>query len=316
MTDWRPSGSVAAAERRARLLARVRTYFEQTGALCVDTPALGAATATDPHIASIPAGDGGWLHTSPEFCMKRLLAAGYPDIYAICRVFRGGESGPRHLAEFTMLEWYRLGFALSDIIADTLALFAQVLPEITVAEPEFLDYRDAFLHHAGLDPFETGAGQLAEAVGADARLRATLAGDVNAWLDLLLATAVVPRFATDRLTIVRHYPASQAALARLCPADARFADRFEVFAGDLELANGYVELTDPGEQAARMDGDLDARRRRGLPRVPRDERLLAALTAGLPACAGVALGIERLQMLADRTSDIRHVVAFNAEYPP
>lgn len=313
MADWRPGGSVAAARRRARLLERIRDYFERTGALSVDTPALGAATATDPNIASIPAGNGGWLQTSPESCMKRMLAAGYPDIYSVCRVFRAAESGPRHLPEFTLLEWYRHGHLLSGIVADTLALLAHVLPEWMAAEPETLDYRDAFLRHAGLDPLEAGVAELARAAGADARLSAALADDRDAWLDLLFATVVSPRFAADRLTIVRHFPASQAALARLCPADGRVADRFEVFAGDLELANGYVELTDPAEQAARMDADLAARRRRDLPPVPRDERLLAALKAGLPGCAGVALGVERLQMLAERTGDIRNVVAFAAE---
>jgi elongation factor P--(R)-beta-lysine ligase len=309
MTDWRPSGTLAAAQERARLLRRVREYFAAHDVLEVDTPAIGTATVTDPHIASIPAGSGGWLQSSPEYHMKRLLAAGYPDIYSIARVFRDGEYGTRHLPEFTMVEWYRLGFDLAAIVDDAIELIRAVLDR-PLPLHDVLDYRDAVLAATGLDPLTAGADTLAEAAGADPALRTSLGDDRDAWLDLLVATRVVDSFRPDGMTVVRHFPASQAALARLCPADRRVADRFEIYLGACELANGYVELTDAREQSARMDRDLVERRRRGLPPVPRDARLLAALEAGLPACAGVALGFERLHMLAAGLDDIKNVVPF------
>ncbi|HEX5786571.1 MAG TPA: EF-P lysine aminoacylase EpmA [Woeseiaceae bacterium] len=315
MADWRPSGDAATARRRAILLRRVHRFFAGRGVLPVDTPALGAASVTDPSIASIAAGGGRWLQPSPEYYMKRLLAAGYPDIYAVCRVFRDGEHGCRHLPEFTLVEWYRRGFDLPRIEADTTALIAHVLPGHFAAPPEYVEYCDAFSRHAGIDPLGAPTAALAAAAGAHGNLAAALGEDRDAWLDLLLATVVAPRFAADRLTVLRHYPASQAALARLCPDDPRVADRFEVFAGDLELANGYVELTDAAEQARRMDRDRAIRHERGLPAMPRDHRLLAALAAGLPPAAGVALGFERLQMLADGASDIKNVVAFPGDLP-
>lgn len=312
VTAWRPSGGIAAAKQRATLLGRARDWFDGEGVTAVDTPALGAATVTDPNIRSIAVGNTGWLQTSPEHYMKRLLAAGYPDIYSIARVFRDGEAGSRHLREFTLIEWYRKDFGLARIIDDTLALIAHVLGQPR-RPPELIEYRDALRRHAGVDPLTATVGDLQDAAGADARLKTAVGEDRDAWLDLLMATVVSSRFTSDGLTVVRHYPASQAALARLCPADPSLADRFEIFAGTLELANGYVELTDPVEQAARMEADLATRQRRALPSVPRDRRLLAALDAGLPACAGVALGFERLQMLAAGSDDIRNVVSFAGE---
>jgi lysyl-tRNA synthetase class 2 len=310
MPDWRPSGDVAAATARAALLGRIRGWFAAQGVLAVDTPALGRATATDPNIASFEVAHTGWLQTSPEYYMKRLLAAGYPDIYSISRVFRAGEAGTRHLPEFTLVEWYRRDFDLDAIVRDSLDFLGHVLEQRYGGEPEIVDYRDLLLRHAGVDPLDCTPDDLARAAGADRRLRTSLGADRDAWLDLLAATVVAPRFAADAVTVVRHYPASQAALARLCPADPRVADRFEVYVGDLELANGYVELTDAAEQAARMASDREIRARRGLPAVPADERLLAALAAGLPPCAGVALGLERLQMLAAGCTDIKNVVTF------
>ena len=164
--------------------------------------------------------------------------------------------------------------------------------------------------HAGLDPATCTIDELAVASNADQRLRASLGEHRDAWLDLVLTLQVIPRFADDALTVLTHYPASQAALARLCPANASVADRFEIFYGAMELANGYVELGDATEQTVRMDNDLRIRRALGRAPVPRDEHLLAALEHGLPDCAGVALGLERLHMLAANTDDIRDVVCF------
>lgn len=320
MSDWRPSTGPDVAASRAALMRRVRASFEAAGVLEVDTPVLGSAAVSDTQIETLEIARSAvselplFLHTSPEFCMKRLLAGGYPDIFSICRVFRDGETGRSHQPEFTMIEWYRLGMDLDGIIEDTLQLIQRVLgDEAPDAKPSQLDYRDAVFDATGLDPLTANASTLANALDADGRLRAALGQEKDDWLDLLLATRVIPGFSEDRLTVLRHYPASQAALARLCPRDPAVADRFEVFLGGMELANGYVELTDATEQAARIAADNEDRARRGRPVRPVDSGLLAALESGLPDCAGVAMGFERLQMIHDKTDDIRNVLTFAFE---
>ena len=296
-------------------MRRIRAYFAAENVLEVDTPALSAASGSDPNIESLvvrsnlaPDRDL-FLHTSPEFYMKRLLAAGYPDIYSVCRVFRDGEAGDRHQPEFTLLEWYRIGFGFTDIIEDTCEVIANALQ---LADPSVdrLDYAQAFDQYAGLDPLHAPVDKLAAAVHADSDLRETLGEDRDAWLDLVLSTRVVPCFASDRLTVITHYPASQAALARMCPLNAEVADRFEVFYGDTELANGYVELTDAEEQARRIDDELARRQKAGQPVNAPDTAFLAALKSGMPRCAGVAVGVERLQMVLDKTADIADVITF------
>ncbi|MEO1202630.1 MAG: EF-P lysine aminoacylase EpmA [Pseudomonadota bacterium] len=311
MTDWRPGSGLDTARHRAFLLSRARRYFGERGTLEVDVPALADATATDPNIESFVVDDGAFLQTSPEAYMKRLLAAGYPDIYSICRVFRRGETGRRHLREFTLIEWYRLGFDLDAIIEDTVSFIATVLDrDALVAMMTIHDYRDIFMQTLNVDPLAAGIDELAEAAGADAALRRSLGADRDAWLDLLLSTQIAPAFNERGLTVLRNFPASQASLARLSPDDEAVAERFEVFLGDLELANGFVELTDAIEQSVRMDRDIDRRLSLGRRPVPRDERLVAALASGLPACSGVAVGFERLHMIAAASNDIRSVVTF------
>ena len=314
MSDWQPASGPGAAARRARMKQRIRAYFAAAHVLEVDTPVLSPYAVSDPQIESLEitrcqvSGRPLYLHTSPEFCMKRLLAADYPDIYSMCRVFRDGESGRLHQPEFTMLEWYRLGMGLDEIVADTVGVISAALDrDIDV---DNVEYRDAFIAACGLDPFVADIASLAEAAEADDALRAAVGDERDDWLDLVLATRVTPQFAPDHLTVLRHYPASQAALARLCPDDNAVADRFEVFLGPVELANGYVELTDSGEQLRRIEADNVARRRRGRPVRPVDELLLAALDSGLPDCAGVALGLERLLMLFNKTDDIGNVITF------
>jgi lysyl-tRNA synthetase class 2 len=319
MTQWRPSAGPEAAAARAAMLQRVRNAFTEARVLEVDTPALSPFAISDTQIESLEIHQSAvsarplFLHTSPEFCMKRLLAAGYPDIYSICRVFRDGESGQKHQPEFTMIEWYRLGFELPDIIDDSLRVIRAAMASAAPSGVRQFDYRQLFIDSIGLDPLLAPIGELAEAAGADSQLKASLADERDDWLDLLLATQVAPGFTADSLTVVSHYPASQAALARLCPADARVADRFEIFLGTIEIANGYVELTDSREQRLRIQADNAARQRRGRRQRPVDATLLAALEHGLPACAGVAMGLERLQMLHDDTDDIRDVITFAFE---
>ena len=316
MTDWRPASGPEVALQRAALLQRLRSRFAAESVLEVSTPTLSAAAATDVQIESLKVSSvlnaaSLYLHTSPEFHMKRLLASGYPDIYSICRVYRDGELGRNHQPEFTMIEWYRLGFGLRDIITDTLQAIATALDDATLADNvKVIDYGSAFMDVCGVDPARTSIDGLASAAGADDELRTMLGDDRDAWLDLILSTRIAPTFIPDQLTVVQHYPASQAALAQTCPSDASVADRFEVFMGSLELANGYVELTDASIQAERIANDQVARKHRGQPVRPHDEALLAALESGLPDCAGVAMGLERLQMMHDKTDDIRNVVTF------
>ena len=320
MTGWQSSSPAGAARRRAALLQRARDYFTAEDVLAVDTPALCTGIGSDPNTEALAvttlAGDEYFLHSSPEFCMKRLLADGYPDIYSICRVYRDGESGPQHLLEFTMIEWYRLEFGLGEIVRDTLRLIAQCIDNPALAETaDTYDYRDAFLRFAGVDVLQAGPDELAERVGADARLRSALGAHREGWLDLIQCTLIAPQFASDRLTVLQHYPANMAALARLCPEDARLADRFEVFIGRRELANGYVELTDADEQRERIARETEQRRRDGRRTGPADTALLQALESGLPECAGVAVGVERLQMVLDQTDNIADVVTFTTGSP-
>jgi len=294
-----------------------RRFFAERAVLEVDTPLLSRTTVSDPHIESVAStlgrkpGRSYFLQTSPEFFMKRLLCAGYPDIYQICKAFRDGEAGRRHSPEFTLVEWYRRSFSMRQIMEETVAFIAALIePRRTTTPPGFIEYRDAFGRYADVDPQQSPVDALAEAAGADRRMIQSLGEDRDAWLDLLLTMRVVPQFATGGLTVLYHYPASQAALARLCPTDSALADRFEVFYGDLELANGFVELGDANEQARRFERDRSLRRQRDQPVHSADRRLIAALQAGLPECAGVAVGFDRLLMIDGMSQDIRQVQSF------
>ena len=319
MTGWRPTSGPQVARSRAAILQRLRASFDTESVLEVDTPALSTAAVSDVNIESLEVRSklteaSLYLHTSPEFCMKRLLASGYPDIYAICRVYRDGELGHRHQPEFTMVEWYRLGFGLADIIANTLEVIAAALHDPKLADDVLvIDYLQAFIDVGGVDPLQASIDELANAADADDALRQALGDARDDWLDLILSTKIAPSFAADKLTVLQHYPASQAALAQICPDDASVADRFEVFMGPVELANGYVELTDAGVQATRIADDQAKRKSRGQAIRPQDSSLLAALESGLPTCAGVAMGLERLQMMHDKTDDIRDVISFPFE---
>jgi len=316
MSRWRPTSGPETAKRRATILRRSRQYFDAQSVMEVDTPALSTAAVSDVQIESMSVSSTLsnaplFLHTSPEFCMKRLLASGYPDIYSICRVFRDGEAGRLHQPEFTMIEWYRLGFQLDEVIADAIAAIAHAMGDQAQIEAfAVVQYQDIFLDVLGVDPMTATIDTLAKAADADADLQEALGSERDDWLDLLLATQIAPTFPPDKLTVVTHYPATQAALARLCSNNPQSADRFEVFMGSVELANGYVELTDVAVQTGRIAADQAQRKRQGLIERPHDESLIAALDSGLPSCAGVAVGLERLQMMHDKTDDIRDVIPF------
>ena len=243
--------------------------------------------------------------------MKRLLAAGSGPIYQLCKVFRDGEAGRRHNPEFTLLEWYRPGFDHHQLMDEVAALVTAVFDPVSPGTVEKLTYEEAFVRHAGINPLDADAVQLAECARAHGIDSHGLdPHSVTDWCDLLLTHRVEPHLGQGHLTFLYDYPAAQAALARLRPDRPQVAERFELYLNGIELANGFHELGDAREQRQRFEHDLAARTRLGLPLPPPDERLLAALHAGLPDCAGVALGIDRLVMLATGASSIAEVIAF------
>jgi elongation factor P--(R)-beta-lysine ligase len=315
-SDWQPTATLEALRVRAETLASIRCFFADREVLEVETPALSAAAVTDLHLHSVACRldlddrRTRYLQTSPEYAMKRLLAAGSGAIYQICKVFRDGERGRRHNPEFTMLEWYRPGWDHHRLMDEVDELLQTTLG---VEAGERVSYADAFRRHAGVDPHAASDGELRSRVAA-LGVSDVSELDRDDLLNLLLSHTVEARLGAGRPTFMFDYPASQAALARVRPGDPPVAERFEVFLDGLELANGFHELADPGEQRRRFEADLDERRRRGLPQVPMDERLLAALSSGLPDCAGVALGVDRLIMLRLGTADIADVIAFPIEH--
>ena len=311
---WRPNSGPETAQSRAAMLQAARRYFADQGVLEVTTPVLVGAGVTDPAIDGFEVcadGKMAMLQTSPEYSMKRLLAAGYPDIYQVCPVFRLGEHGRHHACEFTMIEWYRHDFDLAAIIDDALSLANKLLDGPGLRAPTIVDYCDAFAGAMSLDPLSTPVAKIADALGADDTLRASLGNDRDAWLDLAMSTRVASEFDDDRLTAIRHYPASQASLARLCPANPAVADRFEIYLGAIELANGFVELADADEQLRRFEADRGKRAADGKPDVPVDTKLIEALRAGLPDCAGVALGLDRVLMIAEGRDNVADVATFS-----
>ena len=312
---WRPTAALEALRLRAALLGQVRAHFAATGALEVDTPVLVRAAVTDVHLESLRVVDSagreaGYLQTSPEYAMKRLLCAGAPDIFQVAHVFREGERGRRHNPEFTMVEWYRHDIDHHALMDEVDALLRRLLaPHVSLGPTVRVTYAEAFAAALGLDPLTADAARLRHAItSAGGSVPDTFAdGDRDDLLDLAMGTLVTERFPAGRITLLYDFPASQAALARV---RGPVASRFEAFYGPLELANGFHELGDAREQRARFAADLDARQRRGRPPHALDERLLAALTAGLPGCAGVALGFDRVAMVAAGARCIDEVVAF------
>lgn len=321
MSDWRPTASLDALRLRARLYATIRAFFAEREMLEAETPVLSMAGNTDPNIESFSLEFSGrtdgaprtrWLRTSPEFALKRLLAAGVGDCYELGRVFRNGEAGGRHNPEFTMLEWYRIGWDHHRLIDETVDLVQTAMALVgRKANATITTFRDLYRERLGLDPFTAD----------DAELRAAL-GDIEIdssglnrddWLDLLMTHRLQPGFGRDAILVVRDYPASQSALAKIRVgqgSEPAVAERFELYLGTLELANGYHELTDADEQRARFLRDHETRAMRDVVQPPLDEGLLAAMAFGLPACAGVALGVERLLMAMTDTDRIADVLAF------
>ena len=303
---------------RAAVNALFRLYFAERDVLEVETPILSEAGNTEPNIESFTTtftghSDAGsrtrWMRTSPEFPLKRLLAAGVGDCYELGRVFRNGEAGGRHNPEFTMLEWYRVGWDHLQLIEETVALVQRALGlirrETTVLS---CTYRELFVDGLDIDPFTATEAELRAPLSTYAIDGAGLTRDD--WLDLLITHRLQPAFPDDRITVVRDWPASQCALARIRPGDPPLAERFELYLGCHELANGYHELTDAIEQRRRFERDLRLRESRVASLPSLDERLLGALAQGMPACAGVALGVDRLLMAMMGSERIADVLAY------
>ncbi|MDR0781656.1 MAG: EF-P lysine aminoacylase GenX [Pseudomonadales bacterium] len=315
--DWRPTASLAALAARDDLNRLIRNFFQRRAVLEVETPLMSRGSGTDPQLAPIVArygvgpgsvGEPRYLQTSPEFAMKRLLAAGSGPIYQLGKAFRDGESGPRHNPEFTLLEWYRPGFTLEQLMEEVAALVREALA--LAADPiARVSYAALFQREFGLDPHSAPLVHLQALVHARVDRQLDL-GERDACLDVLYSALIEPTLLEP--VFIYDYPATQAALAKTAPdAQGRLvARRFELVMGGLELANGYDELSDAAEQARRFEQDALTRARLGLPPLAADTRLVAALTQGLPACAGVALGVDRLLMLKLGTRHIDAVLAF------
>ncbi len=312
MHGWRPGASRDALQMRARMLSDIRAFFDARGVLEVETPLLSSSGVTAPGLFnwSVVSASPRFLQTSPEYAMKRLLAAGVGDCYQITRAFRGEETGRYHNPEFTILEWYRLGFDHHQLMAEVLALVESVLKDRISQPAVFMTYADLFIQYSGLDPLACNDSELVEYAEQQGVLpEVELSRDEL--LDLLLSLVITPQLPDDRLTFVHAWPVSQAALARSLSNPVGCAARFELFCGALELANGYWELTDAKEQRARFQSDNDARRAMGLEEIEIDENLLMALEQGLPDCAGVSLGLDRILMLMLGVERIEEVIAFS-----
>lgn len=313
LNQWQPGATMATLRQRSRVLAKLRDFFQQRQVMEVDVPLLSRATVTDHNIDSIQARNAdvaAYLQTSPEYFMKRLLAAGSGDIYSLGKAFRDAENGRRHNPEFTMLEWYRCGWDEHQLMDEVAELIVSLVPETGVRR---YSYADVFIQHLQVDPHFADL--------ADLQRMAVIAGS-EAWadetrancLDLLFSVLIEPQL-DDGLVLVYDYPACQAALAK-CAEDSQgrqISRRFEGFLNRVELANGYCELTDAAEQASRFAEDQRLRKLSGKAPVTADSQLLAAMEAGLPECAGVAMGVDRLLMQLQGADSIDQVMPFSWE---
>ena len=317
---WQPGASIPNFLTRAAIMAEIRRFFADRGVLEVETPCMSQATVTDIHMVPFetrfvgPGYSQGmtlYLMTSPEYHMKRLLAAGCGPVYQLCRSFRNEEMGRHHNPEFTMLEWYRPCYDMYRLMNEVDDLLQQVL-ECDAAES--LSYQQAFQRHLEIDPLSADKQQLRDvAAKLDLSNIADTEEDRDTLLQLLFTMGVEPHIGKDKPTFIYHFPASQASLAQISTEDHRVAERFEVYFKGIELANGFHELTDAGEQQQRFEQDNRKRAARGLVQQPVDVNLLEALKAGMPDCSGVALGVDRLIMLALKAESLADVMAFTVD---
>lgn len=305
MNSWPPSASRDALVARQQLYRHIREFFYQRSVLEVETPLLAQAPVADPNISPIQAGSR-WLHTSPEYAMKRLLCAGYGDIYQICKVFREGEAGKRHNPEFSMLEWYRVGWSHRQLMQEVAELLQQLLAQRFSDLPCLhLTYAQALQQYAQLNVHTCNDAVIAEHGRQLANAELNL--DRDGCLDVIMSHQVEPALPRNTLVFIDEFPASQAALAQLTEnaQGQLIAQRFEVFFNGMELANGYQELTDATQQLQRFEKELQGTQR------PQDAHLIAALEHGMPDCAGIALGLDRVLLHLLDSSSIAQVLSFD-----
>ncbi len=307
--NWQPTASVPALQSRATLNRQIREFFAARNVMEVETPLLCSRAVTDPYIQAF-ASDGKYLQTSPEYAMKRLLAAGSGSIYQICKAFRQEEAGNMHNPEFTMLEWYRTGFDHQQLMQEMDDLLQLLLDRPAAIK---ISYQQLFLDMVGINPHTADLDAL-QACAAQCGINLTAAAlvglTVTDWLQLIMSHVIEPKMVGPRPWIVYGFPVAQAALARIVQEDCPVAARFEVYIEGIECANGYYELQDADEQAKRFATDNAIRSKNGIHNMEPDERLLSALRVGLPECAGVTLGLDRVLMLKLQQKSIANVLAF------
>ncbi len=314
---WRPSASMSALQARSQLLTKIRAFFASRDILEVETPLLANSTITDPNIHSLAAkyhlpdakkASTLYLQTSPEFAMKRLLAANSGSIYQICKAFRDEERGKQHNPEFTILEWYHVEFNHHDLMREMDEFLNCIL---NTAPAEKLSYAELFNKYLHINPHNSSIADLKQ-YALQNGLNDIPGLNRDDWLNILLTHFIEPHLGKDKPTFIYDFPASQAALARLNPDNPNIAERFEVFVDGTEIANGFHELNNSQEQRQRFLEDLHKRQKSDLPGIPLDENFLAAVDE-LPDCAGVALGVDRLLMLSTHADSIEDVLAFPIE---
>jgi len=321
MSDWRPTATLEMLKTRARLLSKLRAFFAEKDIYEVQTPILSQAGNTDPAIETFVTQEHenakhsiqpSFLNTSPEFAMKRLLAAGCGSIYQITPVFRQDEQGKRHNPEFTLLEWYRIDFDHHALMGEVNSLLRFVADGfLTLERSQFYSYQDAMINFAGIDPFVASGEELkAAVVKAGIEVLGMDNAERDSWLDLLMSHVVEKNLPLNCPVFIYDYPASQAALAKIRKGSPDVAERFELYLNGMELANGFHELSDATEQAERFHNEQTQRKKLDLPGIPADYHLIAALKQGLPECAGVAIGLDRLLMVLTGAEHINDVLTF------
>lgn len=315
MASWQPAATLDYLQKRAGFMARIREFFAKRYVLEVETPLLSPATVTDPHIISIPAiykaigsteEQRFYLQTSPEYAMKRLLAAGSGSIFQIAKAFRQGEVGRLHNPEFTMLEWYRVGFDHHHLMDEITNLFKEVF---AIFQTTRMTVQDVFMQYLNINPHTASVDELIECAKQE-NLITHFPREKNIWLDLLFTHEIEPHLGKDYPVFIYDYPVSQAALAKIRDTNPPVASRFEVYYQGVELANGFHELQNVAEQRKRFESDLEYRAKHHIEKVPIDELFLSALQHGLPDCAGVAMGMDRLIMLILGCEKISSVMSF------
>ena len=317
---WRPECDLSVMRLRAHILSVIRQFFAERAVLEVETPLLCHTTGTDPHLDffSTQYQSGSFkqtlfLQTSPEFAMKRLLASGSGCIFQICKAFRNGESGGFHNPEFTLLEWYRVGFDLGTLMDEVEELLSLLFkPFLALKASQRISYQTLFQQHTGLNPlvFSLDTYQAYAKLNQLSEAIELCENDHSLWLDFIFSHKIQPLLGEESVCLVYGYPACQASLARINSENPLVADRFEVFVKGVELGNGFFELADAQQQESRFELENEIRQQQGLLEVKKDVLFLAALKQGLPDCSGIAIGIDRLLMLLHDSSSINDVLIF------